>query len=100
MLAESEKMSEEFEEDGYYYSADIWYKNIPKYKTFFPSNMPPEVVMETIMEAYKNFTGTPVLQKNGYFKIDSFTNEGVKIRIILKENESDARVVTAFPVFG
>ncbi|MGB8366823.1 MAG: EndoU domain-containing protein [Candidatus Babeliales bacterium] len=93
-------MYEELEGDGYYYSADVTAYNIPKYKTFFPSNMPPEVVIETIMEAYKNFKGTPVLQKNGYFKIDSFTNEGVKIRIILKENKSDARIVTAFPVFG
>jgi len=86
------------EEEDCYYSADVWHINIPKYKTFFPSNWPPEVVIKNIMEAYNNFTETPILQKNGYFKIDSFTNESVKIRIIVQENESTAKIITAYPV--
>jgi len=91
-------MNEKNEKTDYYYSADVRYINIPKYKTFFPSSWPPEIVIENIMEAYKNFTGTPILQKNGYFKIDSFTNEGVKIRIIVREDESTAKIITAYPV--
>ena len=91
-------MYEKEEEENNYYSADVWYINIPKYKTFFPSSWPPKIVIENIMEAYNNFTGTPVLQKNGYFKIDSFTNKGVKIRIIVREDESTAKIITAFPV--
>ena len=50
------------------------------------------------MEAYKNFKGAPELQKNGNFVIQSCTNEGVKIRIVVQENTLTAKIVTAYPV--
>ncbi|MGB8366765.1 MAG: EndoU domain-containing protein [Candidatus Babeliales bacterium] len=69
-----------------FYTADVTYKGVTKEgKTFFPSNWSPSEVVEKIIGAYKNFDGVPKLEGNGRFKIDSFTNEGIKIRIIIKE---------------
>jgi Bacterial EndoU nuclease len=82
-----------------FYTADVTYKGVTKEgKTFFPSNWRPNEVVEKIVEAYKNFDGVPKSGDNGRFIIESFTNEGVKIRIIMQENISTAKIITAYPV--
>ena len=81
-----------------FYKAQVTYKGITLPKTFFPSSWKPEKVVEKIIEAYKNFEGIFEFIGNGRFKIESFTNEGIKIRIIIQENASTAKIVTAYPI--
>ena len=67
-------------------------------KIFFPDSWEPEKIMEGIIEAYNNFEGVPKTDKTtGLCVINSRTNDGIEVRIIIQESDSEARIVTAYP---
>ena len=82
------------------YMADIIVdgKHIPG-KTFFPQHWSREQVIEKIYEAYADFTKsgiTPELNPQGKYIIHGYTNEGIKIEMIMTQK---GHMKSAYPSF-
>jgi hypothetical protein len=74
--------------------ADVVWNGVKQQKTLFPSHWTREQVIEKILEAYKNFQDVPKFH-NGKWIVESMTNEGMKIKIVISEQ---AKVMTAYPL--
>jgi len=70
---------------------------IPK-KTFFPAHWSRQQVIEKIYEAYDNFIKSGMtcdVCKNGKYKINGFTKEGIEIEMFFNKN---GQMATAYPI--
>lgn len=81
------------------YMADVFVgeKCIPG-KTFFPQSWSREKVINKIYEAYDNFIKSgaiPLLEKNGKYRVNAFTKEGIEIEMHFTKN---GQMATAYPI--
>ena len=64
-------------------------------KTFFSANWSPKKVVDKIAESINNVKGCPPLSK-GSWRLEAYTDCGVKIRTIIKKNGTG---VTSYPIW-
>jgi hypothetical protein len=81
------------------YKADVMYNGkIAKWEgTFFPADWSREKVISKIYEAYDNFIkngGSPDLMRDRKYKVEGFTQEGIKVVMHITEN---GLITSAYP---
>lgn len=92
-------MNKVIDKNGVYEGVVQWNGKLTN-KTFFPAHWTRQKVIEKIIEGYDNFTITTancILEQNGVYRIESFTNCGVKIRMHITKS---GHITTAFPLMG
>lgn len=80
--------------DSFYEAIVAYGTQVPKKKSFFPAEWPPEKVFEKVLEAYENIIETTSTNSGGQKIIGWLEKEQKTIEIIMDKNRN---IITAYP---